>query len=160
MRKEKQYHLLEKMQAAEETKQQAEDQCMAMEEKLQSLHARTVELETQLQVEARAKRAQMDANKQLSVEGENLANANRELQQRLEKAEQERIRMEAEARDSGEQLREMAEKVFQLLERLKLAELGKTKAVEALRKEEQELVAQKKKNGRLLKESTAEGKAR
>ena len=124
------------------------------------MHARTVELETQLQVEARAKRAQMDANKQLSVEGENLANANRELQQRLEKAEQERIRMEAEARDSGEQLREMAEKVFQLLERLKLAELGKTKAVEALRKKEQELVAQKKKNSRLLKESTAEGKAR
>jgi hypothetical protein len=35
-----------------------------------------------------------------------------------------RLRMEAEARDSGEQLREMAEKVFQLLERLKLAELG------------------------------------
>ena len=68
--------------------------------------------------------------------------------------------MEAEARDSGEQLREMAEKVFQLLERLKLAEIGKTKAVEALRKKEQELVAQKKKNSRLLKESTMEGKAR
>ena len=51
----------------------------------------------------------------------------------------------------------MAEKVFQLLERLKLAEIGKTKAVEALRK--QQLVAQKKKNSRLLK-STMEGKAR
>ena len=50
--------------------------------------------------------------------------------------------------------------MFQLLERLKLAEIGKTKAVEALRKKEQELVAQKKKNSRLLKESTMEGKAR
>ena len=160
IRKEKQYHLLEKMQGAEETKRQAEDQVTAMEEKLRALHARTVELETQLQVEARAKRAQMDANKALSVEGENLATANRDLQDRLENAEQERMRMEAEARDSGEQLREMAEKVFQLLERLKLAEIGKTKAVEALRKKEQELVAQKKKNGRLLKESTLEGKAR
>ena len=58
-----------------------------MEEKLRALHARTVELETQLQVEARAKRAQMDANKQLSVEGENLVNANKELQIRLEQAE-------------------------------------------------------------------------
>ena len=48
-----------------------------------------------MQVEARAKRAQMDANKALSVEGENLANANRDLQDRLEKAEQERMRMEA-----------------------------------------------------------------
>ena len=101
VRKEKQYHLLEKMQAAEESKRQAEDQVTAMEEKLRALHARTVELETQLQVEARAKRAQMDANKALSVEGENLANANRDLQDRLEKAEQERMRMEAEARDSG-----------------------------------------------------------
>lgn len=38
--------------------------------------------------------------------------------------------MEMESRDSGEQLREMAEKVFQLLERLKLAELAKNKAME------------------------------
>ncbi|KAG5182590.1 leucine rich repeat protein [Tribonema minus] len=67
-----------------------------------------------------------------------------------------RLRMEAEARDSGEQLREMAEKVFQLLERLKLAELAKGKAMEALRRKEQE----EKKAARLLKESTKEGKAR
>jgi hypothetical protein len=75
-------------------------------------------------------------------------------------SEQERLRMEAEARDSGEQLREMAEKVFQLLERLKLSELGKTKAMEAMRKKEQEMIALKKKNARLIKESTREGKAR
>jgi myosin protein heavy chain len=68
--------------------------------------------------------------------------------------------MEAEARDSGEQLREMAEKVFQLLERLKLAELGKTRSMEALRKKETEMIAMKKKNTRLIKESTKEGKAR
>ena len=40
------------------------------------------------------------------------------------------------------------------------AELGKTKAVEALRTKESELTALKKKNSRLLKESTKEGKAR
>jgi hypothetical protein len=50
--------------------------------------------------------------------------------------------MEAEARDSGDQLREMAEKVFQLLERLKLAELAKAKAMEALRRKDQEQVCQ------------------
>lgn len=43
------------------------------------------------------------------------------------------MRMEMESRDSGEQLREMAEKVFQLLERLKLAELAKNKAMEVTR---------------------------
>ena len=68
--------------------------------------------------------------------------------------------MEAEARDSGDQLREMAEKVFQLLERLKLAELGKTKSMEALKKKEQDMVALQKKNARLIKESTEEGRAR
>ena len=54
----------------------------------------------------------------------------------------------------------MAEKVFQLLERLKLAELGKTKSVEALKKKEQEVASLKKKNQRLLRESTEEGKKR
>lgn len=48
----------------------------------------------------------------------------------VERSESERMRMEMESRDSGEQLREMAEKVFQLLERLKLAELAKNKAME------------------------------
>jgi len=68
------------------------------------------------------------------VDLENLKLANRDLKTKIETSEQERLRMEAEARDSGEQLREMAEKVFQLLERLKLSELGKTKAMEAMRK--------------------------
>ena len=54
----------------------------------------------------------------------------------------------------------MAEKVFQLLERLKLAELAKTKSIEQLKKAEQEAVLLKKKNTRILKESTDEGKAR
>ena len=69
------------------------------------------------------------ANKELQVDNGNLYNANKELQIKIEKSEKERIRMEAEARDSGDQLREMAEKVFQLLERLKLAELGKSKGI-------------------------------
>ena len=69
------------------------------------------------------------ANKELQVDNGNLYNANKELQVKIEKSEKERIRMEAEARDSGDQLREMAEKVFQLLERLKLAELGKSKGL-------------------------------
>lgn len=123
-------------------------QVAAMEEKLRALHAKTVELETQLQVEARAKRAQQEANKKMANEENNLRNQVAELQAKIEKTESERLRMEAEARDSSEQLREMAEKVFQLLERLKLAELGKTKAVEALRTKESELTALKKKNSR------------
>lgn len=160
VRKEKQYQLLEKLQAQEESKRQAEDQVAGMEEQLRALHARNIELETQLQVEARKVQNLEDVNKELQVENGNMYNQNKDLQLKIEKSERERLRMEAEARDSGEQLREMAEKVFQLLERLKLAELGKTKAMEALKKKEQDMVGLQKKNARLIKESTEEGRAR
>jgi hypothetical protein len=160
VRKEKQYALLEKAQSAEEAQRKAEDQAGALEERLQGMAAKVVELETQLQVEARAKAMQQEANKELANEEANLRRANLELQQKIESVEAERVRLEAEARDAGDQLREMAEKVFQLLERLKLAELGKTKAVEAVRTREAELAALRKKAGRLVKESSKEGQLR
>eukprot|EP00607_Mallomonas_marina_P000990 CAMPEP_0182425694 /NCGR_PEP_ID=MMETSP1167-20130531/12170_1 /TAXON_ID=2988 /ORGANISM="Mallomonas Sp, Strain CCMP3275" /LENGTH=874 /DNA_ID=CAMNT_0024606617 /DNA_START=90 /DNA_END=2714 /DNA_ORIENTATION=+ len=160
VRKEKQYQLLEKLQAQEEAKRQAEDQVTGMEEQLRGLHARNVELETQLQIEARSRQNLEETNKELQMENSNMMTSNRDLQIKIEKSEKERLRMEAEARDSGEQLREMAEKVFQLLERLKLAELGKTKAMEGLKKKEQDMVALQKKNARLIKESTEESRTR
>ncbi|GMF29707.1 unnamed protein product [Phytophthora fragariaefolia] len=160
VRKEKQYQLLEKLQQLEEVKRQSDDQLASCEEKVRKLHARNQELETQVQLEAKAKRAQIDANKNFFIENGNLQRDKVELQTRFDKAEQERSRMEAENRDSADQLREMAEKVFQLLERLKLAELGKTKAIDGLKQKELELLALKKKNARLLKEGTQEGKAR
>lgn len=160
VRKEKQYQLLEKMQQLDEAKRRGDDQLAALEDKLRASLERGQELETQVQLEAKAKRAQLDANKGLFIENGNLMRDKQELQQRADRAEQERARMEAENRDSAEQLREMAEKVFQLLERLKLAELGKTKALDGLKTKELELLALKKKNARLLKEGTSEGKAR
>jgi len=105
-------------------------------------------LETQIKVESRGKSTLEEANKELQMENNNLFHNNKDLQMKIEKSEKERIRMEAEARDSGDQLREMAEKVFQLLERLKLAEIGKTKAMEALKKKEQDMVGLQKKNAR------------
>lgn len=160
VRKEKQYALLEQVQSASEEKRQALDQSQAMEEKLRKFHADHTQLQTQLQIEARSKRAQEASNKDLLIQQENLINTNKALQEKIQVTEEERLRMEAEAKDSGEQLREMAEKVFQLLERLKLAELGKTKAVESLRKKESEVTSLKKKNQRILRESTEEGKKR
>lgn len=43
----------------------------------------------------------------------------------------------------------MAEKVFQLLERLKLTELSKTKAMESLKKKENEVLSLSKVNNKL-----------
>ncbi|OQS00505.1 hypothetical protein ACHHYP_03444 [Achlya hypogyna] len=160
VRKEKQYQLLEKIQSLEEAKRQSDDTLHGMEERVRQLLEQGQERETQLQLESKVKRSQIDANKHLQVENDQLAADKHTLQSRLEKAEQERTRMEAENRDSADQLREMAEKVFQLLERLKLAELGKTKSLEALKQKEMEMVSLKKKNSRLLKDVTQEGKSR
>lgn len=160
VRKEKQYQILEKLQAQEEAQRQAQDQVAGMEEQLRALHARNLDLETQNKVESRSKNNIEEANKELQVENTSLFNQNKELQTKIERSERERLRMEAEARDSGEKLRQTAENVFQLLERLKLAELGKTKAMDALKKKEQDLVALQKKNARLIQEAAEEGKAR
>ena len=46
VRKEKQYQLLEKLQAQDRVKRLAEDQVSSMEEKLRQLHAKSVELDT------------------------------------------------------------------------------------------------------------------
>ncbi|KAJ1457218.1 hypothetical protein M885DRAFT_586854 [Pelagophyceae sp. CCMP2097] len=160
VRKGKQYQLLEKLQASEAAQARADDQAAGMEDKLRQLHAKGFELDTMLQVEVSTRRAGDEAVRQLTADVGNISAEARELRSAANRAESERARMEAEARDSGEQLREMAEKVFQLLERLKLAELGKTRAMEELSKKEIESLAMAKKNARLLKEATKEGRAR
>lgn len=57
-----------------------------MEEKLRALHAKSVELETQLQVEARAKRAQQESNKKMANDEANTRAAMMELQAKVEKS--------------------------------------------------------------------------
>ncbi len=86
--------------------------------------------------------------------------AKTELQSKVGRSENECLRTEAEARNSAHQLREMAEKVFQLLERLKLSERAKNKALEMLRNKDGELVTFKKKHERLMKESEKEVRTR
>jgi hypothetical protein len=160
VRKEKQYQLLERLQGQESVARQSEDQVTTMEEKIRAVHAKNMELDTQLQVESQRRKSSEEAGRAIAVDLDNERRARQELQGRLSKADEERLRMEAEARDSGEQLREMAEKVFQLLERLKLAEMAKGKALEALRFKDSEMAALKKKNERLVKESVREGRTR
>lgn len=51
-----------------------------MEDKLRALHARSLELETQLQVEARGRRSAEEANRDLVTGAENARQNLRELQ--------------------------------------------------------------------------------
>ena len=160
VRKEKQYQLLEKLQAQEEAKRQAEDQVAGMEEQLRGLHARNVDLETQMKVESRGRANLEESNRELQTENNNLYNNNKELQNKISKSETERLRLQSEGRDISDNMHEVSQKVFQLMERLKLAELGKSKAMEALKKKEQDMISIQKKNARLIKETTEESKAR
>lgn len=51
-----------------------------MEDKLRALHAKSLELETQLQVEARGRRSAEESNRELVTGAENARQSLRELQ--------------------------------------------------------------------------------
>ena len=91
---------------------------------------------------------------------EGLKQMNKELKEKADANDQERFRTQENSRKNGDQLRDMAEKVFQLLEKLKLSELGKMKAMEAMRKKEQEVLAAKKTMMRLAGEVAREEKGK
>jgi chromosome segregation ATPase len=144
LRKEKQYQLLGKLQSQEENSRQAEDHAKELEQCVQDLRRKNSELQTALQLETNSRISQVNSNRTMSIDLQSISAENKELSSKLNELEQDRLKLEAESRDNGDQLREMAEKVFQLLERLKLVELGKKKSTEALAKKEQELFTVKK----------------
>ena len=149
LRKEKQYQLLGKLQSQEASGRETEERTVEMEKNIKELRERSSELQTALRLETSARMSENDNNRRLTTELKALSSDNKELNTSLKGLEQDRLALEAEARGNGEQLREMAEKVFQLLERLKLAELGKKKSMEALSRKEQELFTTKKQYNRL-----------
>lgn len=153
LRKEKQYQLLGKLQSQEEASRQSEDRVKEMEQEIRELRQKTTELQMALQLEANARLSLDKTNRSIAIESQGTSAENTELRSKLQEAEQSRLKLEAEARDSGDQLREMAEKVFQLLERLKLAELGKKKSMETLTKKEHELFTLKKQHTKTVEEN-------
>lgn len=160
LRKEKQYQLLGKLQSQEEASRQAEDHAKEMEQNVRDLRQKSSELQTALQLETNARISQDNSKRTLTIDFEAISSENKELCSKLQESEQDRLKLEAEARDNGDQLREMAEKVFQLLERLKLAELGKTKSMEALTKKEQELFTLKKQQSKIVEDNANQRRIR
>ena len=160
LRKEKQYQLLGKLQSQEEASRQAEDHAKEMEQNVRDLRQKSSELQTALQLETNARISQDNSKRTLTIDFEAMSAENKELCSKLQESEQDRLKLEAEARDNGDQLREMAEKVFQLLERLKLAELGKKKSMEALTKKEQELFTLKKQQSKIAEDNANQRRIR
>jgi len=158
LRKEKQYQLLGKLQSQEEESRQAEDQVKDMEQVVRDLRRETSELQTTLQLETNARISQDNSHRSLAVDLEAMTGENKQLSLKLKELEVDRLKLEADSRDNGEQLREMAEKVFQLLERLKLAELGKKKSMEALTKKEHELFLSKKQQNKIAEDNAIQKK--
>ena len=160
LRKEKQYQLLGKLQSQEEAGRQAEDHAKETEQTVRELRQKISDLQTQLQLETNARISQDNSNRTLTIDFQAASAENKELSSKLQEMDQDRQKLEVEARDNGEQLREMAEKVFQLLERLKLAELGKKKSMEALTKKEQELFSMKKQHSKIKDDNANEKRSR
>jgi len=154
LRKEKQYQLMEKLQLQEEARREAEDRVAALKEVMQNIKTKNSELETQTQLEISSKFSAEETNRTLRKELKTASDENRALINKLNESNQERLRIEAETRGSGEKLREMAEKVFQLLEKLKLSDFAKNRALEALRTKEQEMLLIQKKISCLEKKFT------
>jgi myosin protein heavy chain len=121
------------------------------------MRQKSSELQTALQLETSARISMDTSNRTLTIDYQTTSAENKELRSKLQDLEHARLKLEAEARDNGEQLREMAEKVFQLLERLKLAELGKKKSMEALTKKEQESFTLKKQQTKAAEDNEVEG---
>jgi myosin protein heavy chain len=160
VRKEKQYQLLEKLQYHEGARIQAETKFASMEEKISELELKLSSAENQLQIEINSKETQEEHNTKLRAENLTLLEKNKKTISTMQKLEKDHLRMETAARESGEQLREMAEKVFQLLERLKLAELGKKRSLEALRTKEEEFHGLKRKYDSIEKEHSKQARLR
>ena len=160
LRKEKQYQLLGKLQSQEEASRLAEDRERDLEQNVRDLRQKSSDLQTALQLETSARISQDNSNRTMAIDFQAASADNKELRSKLQVLEQDKLKLEAEARGNGEQLREMAEKVFQLLERLKLAELGKKKSTEALAKKEQEIFALKKQQSRVAEDIAAQRRMR
>ena len=160
LRKEKQYQLLSKLQSQEEASRQAEDHVKELEQSARDMRQKSSELQTALQLETSARISMDTSNRTLTIDYQTTSAENKELRSKLQDLEHARLKLEAEARDNGEQLREMAEKVFQLLERLKLAELGKKKSMEALTKKEQESFALKKQQTKAAEDNASQRRIR
>jgi hypothetical protein len=98
----------------------------SLEEKLVKVSNTNVELNSQLLDSQRASNAVTDDIQ--STAEEKISELKKELETtkvKLDIESQERIRFKDEVKDQADQLREMAEKVFQLIERLKDAESAK-----------------------------------
>lgn len=160
IRKEKQYHLIEKMQLQEELKREAEDHAATLKQSISEIMSKNNELETQAQLENNKYICLEEANRAMQSEIRVTLDENKALLAKIHELKQEKLRIEAEARDDGEKLREMAEKVFQLLEKLKLSDHEKKNALKSLKNKEQDVLVMQKKLAALQKKVTEEEKSR
>lgn len=151
-RKEKQYQYLERTRQLEDQLREKELNVARMSQTLEDIQIKSTEMEAQWRGELQAKRNLLQVNDQVSSECSKLVRDKQELQLRMDRNEQEKSRLEADFRQGSEQLREMADKVFQLLERLKSSEVTKNRATDAYKHQQVQFTASEKRILGLQKE--------
>lgn len=158
VRKEKQYLLLEKTAAAEDAHRTKQEELSGVGETLRAANQRLADLSTRLAMEERARAAQAEATQAALADAEASRKTLSELQAEARMKDDSIERLDKEVRTSGDHVREMAQKVFAVLERLKLSELGKAKAIEALKARDHELSMLKKRLDNVGKNAVKESK--
>jgi trimeric autotransporter adhesin len=139
MRKEAHYTALERASTAEETRRQAIDDAHKLQVALQGAHARLVEMEAR-HVEDQRKISEVNESvKMHAKESDGLREAVKVLQLRHSSTDAERIRLATELSASLLQLRKGTNTLFALLDRVKLAETAKSRAIDSLRSRETEV---------------------
>jgi hypothetical protein len=139
MRKEAHYTALERASTAEETRRQAIDDAHRLQVALQGAHARLVEMEARHQDDEKRVRDVNESMKMHAQESAGLREAIKVLQARHASADGERVRLANELNACLQQLRKATDTLLAVLDRVKLAETAKSRAMESLRSREAEV---------------------
>lgn len=152
IRKERSYALLERSAAAETAAGKAAREAGALVDALRCAHARVTDLEAMVALEVRSSTSLKTSSAEAATALEAARSSERDALSRADAAEAAKRGVEADLCTAGAQLRDMADKVFALLERLASAERARERTAALLRGKEAEVTADKR---RLEKMSAA-----
>mmetsp|Transcript_21118 Transcript_21118/g.68070 ORF Transcript_21118/g.68070 Transcript_21118/m.68070 type:complete len:759 (-) Transcript_21118:919-3195(-) len=160
MWKEKCYQALGNLHAQDDVKKQATDEIVRLQGTMKQMRMETSNVTSELQRELHSRQLLEQRNHQLTADLGVLRLQIGSLQQQAKQMQAEEFRCRAEARESLDQLSELAYKTLQLLERLKLAERANGHARDSLNKREKLSIALNRRISKMVIEHVHECRTR
>eukprot|EP00924_Labyrinthula_sp_SR-Ha-C_P009277 snap_masked-scaffold_2-processed-gene-18.42-mRNA-1 protein AED:1.00 eAED:1.00 QI:0/-1/0/0/-1/1/1/0/747 len=158
LKKQKQVELLEQIHLAQTDKANLEASADALKIQLKDISTRYLGMKETL--EDHKKQLKLTENIHLeSVKKEDtLKNSNEKIFFELQEAKKSCLKIEQERNDNADQVKKLAQRVFELVERLKLAEVSKAKALQLVKEVEGKFDQSEQKQQRLLSKITSESR--